>query len=144
MKLKSAVSKMPVQLGDHWLMLLVTVALFILVAVFVDLKPVVDENFSFQPATRSSNSLKRRRQKKMASVGGRARRTMAWDCLFGRHHRGWLRDFCAVRFSADATFQPCGACRLYHRHPGKPVRLAVARRCSIEKEIITSNAIMFA
>src|SRR5256885_2027770 len=33
--------------GSHWEMLAVTVVLFILVAVFVDLKPVVDENFFF-------------------------------------------------------------------------------------------------
>src|SRR5437868_14950306 len=45
MNLKTAVSKMPVQLGAHWWMLGMTVALFVLVAVFVDLKPVVDENF---------------------------------------------------------------------------------------------------
>jgi len=33
--------------GTHWLMLLVTMGLFGLVAAFVDLKPVVDENFFF-------------------------------------------------------------------------------------------------
>src|SRR3954467_9676763 len=33
--------------GGHWEMLAVTAVLFILVAVFVDLKPVVDENFFF-------------------------------------------------------------------------------------------------
>src|SRR5437660_2424721 len=33
--------------GAHWEMLAVTAALFILVAVFVDLKPVVEENFFF-------------------------------------------------------------------------------------------------
>jgi len=33
--------------GTHWLMLLVTIVLFGLVAAFVDLKPVVDENFFF-------------------------------------------------------------------------------------------------
>src|SRR5437016_3005730 len=47
MNFKTAVSKMPVQLGAHWWMLGMTVALFVLVAVFVDLKPVVDENFFF-------------------------------------------------------------------------------------------------
>src|SRR5947208_12904396 len=47
MNLKTAVSKMPVRLGAHWWMLGMTVALFVLVAVFVDLKPVVDENFFF-------------------------------------------------------------------------------------------------
>jgi hypothetical protein len=33
--------------GAHWEMLAVTAALFVLVAVFVDLKPHVDENFFF-------------------------------------------------------------------------------------------------
>lgn len=37
----------PGLLGAHWLMLLVTALLFGLVAAFVDLKPVVDENFFF-------------------------------------------------------------------------------------------------
>jgi len=37
----------PRLLGMHWLMLLVTAVLFGLVAAFVDLKPVVDENFFF-------------------------------------------------------------------------------------------------
>ena len=31
----------------HWEMLAITAVLFVLVAVFVDLKPVVDENFFF-------------------------------------------------------------------------------------------------
>src|SRR6266702_7448119 len=33
--------------GAHWEMLSITAVLFVLVAVFVDLKPVVDENFFF-------------------------------------------------------------------------------------------------
>src|SRR6266481_6405221 len=33
--------------GAHWQMIAVTIALFVLVAVFVDLKPHVDENFFF-------------------------------------------------------------------------------------------------
>src|SRR2546421_10976690 len=37
----------PGLLGMHWWMLLVTALLFGLVAAFVDLKPVVDENFFF-------------------------------------------------------------------------------------------------
>src|SRR2546423_6425176 len=37
----------PGLLGMHWWMLLVTAVLFALVAAFVDLKPVVDENFFF-------------------------------------------------------------------------------------------------
>jgi predicted RND superfamily exporter protein len=38
---------MPVRLGAHWWMLALTVVLLGLVATFVDLKPVVDENFFF-------------------------------------------------------------------------------------------------
>src|SRR5215831_9080546 len=34
-------------LGSHWLMLIITGVLFVLVATFVDLRPVVDENFFF-------------------------------------------------------------------------------------------------
>src|SRR5712691_7288570 len=37
----------PVLLGAHWEMLAITAVLFVLVAVFVDLKPVVEENFFF-------------------------------------------------------------------------------------------------
>src|SRR5260370_22313702 len=47
MKLSTAVSKMPVRLGAHWWMLGMTVVLLVLVAILVDLKPVVDENFFF-------------------------------------------------------------------------------------------------
>src|SRR5439155_167883 len=36
-----------IPLGSHWEMLAVTIVLLILVAAFVDLKPVVDENFFF-------------------------------------------------------------------------------------------------
>src|SRR6266702_4766718 len=45
MKVRFAIwKKLP---GAHWEMLAFTVVLFVLVAVFVDLKPVVDENFFF-------------------------------------------------------------------------------------------------
>ncbi len=37
-------AKKRISLGIHWETLAVTVVLFVLVAVFVDLKPVVDEN----------------------------------------------------------------------------------------------------
>src|ERR1700731_1718282 len=47
MKLSTAVSKMPVRLGAHWWMVRMTVVLLGLVAILVDLKPVVDENFFF-------------------------------------------------------------------------------------------------
>src|SRR5947199_3197039 len=47
MKLGTLVSKTPLHLGAHWWMLAVTALLFVLVAVFVDLKPVVEESFFF-------------------------------------------------------------------------------------------------
>src|SRR5205809_4876182 len=36
-----------IRFGSHWEMLAVTTVLFVLVALFVDLRPVVDENFFF-------------------------------------------------------------------------------------------------
>src|SRR6267142_7128011 len=53
-------AKMPVQLGSHWWMLALTGVLFGLVAVFVDLKPVVEENFFFSisdPQLRQSKKI---------------------------------------------------------------------------------------
>src|SRR5712692_11643610 len=47
MKLSTTVSNMPLRLGAHWWMLGMTVVLLGLVAILVDLKPVVDENFFF-------------------------------------------------------------------------------------------------
>src|SRR5438132_13182676 len=42
-----SMAKKRVWLGTHWEMLGVTAVLFVIVAAFVDLKPVVDENFFF-------------------------------------------------------------------------------------------------
>src|SRR5438067_1744519 len=59
----STVSKMTVRLGTHWWMLALTVALFVLVAALVDLKPVVDENFFFStsdPQYRQSKKIEQR------------------------------------------------------------------------------------
>src|SRR5437667_12405817 len=47
MKLLSNLWKKRVPFGAHWDMLAVTAVLFVLVVVFVDLKPVVEENFFF-------------------------------------------------------------------------------------------------
>src|SRR5438874_2156405 len=47
MKLLSSLWKKRVPFGAHWDMLAVTAVLFVLVVVFVDLKPVVEENFFF-------------------------------------------------------------------------------------------------
>src|SRR2546430_17218341 len=49
--------------GAHWEMLAVTAVLFVLVAVFVDLKPVVEENFFFStsdPGLGQSNKIDQR------------------------------------------------------------------------------------
>ncbi|PYI40816.1 MAG: hypothetical protein DMF12_12020, partial [Verrucomicrobia bacterium] len=62
MKLSTG-SKMTVRLGTHWWMLALTVALFVLVAALVDLKPVVDENFFFStsdPQFRQSKKIEQR------------------------------------------------------------------------------------
>src|SRR6195256_6660826 len=58
-----SMAKKRVSLGMHWEMLGVTVLLFVLVAVFVDLKPAVDENFFFStsdPGVRESKKVEQR------------------------------------------------------------------------------------
>jgi hypothetical protein len=52
-------ARKPLWLGGPWEVLAITVALFVLVAVFVDLKPVVDEIFSFRPAIQAFGSQKK-------------------------------------------------------------------------------------
>src|SRR5438034_2697623 len=50
-------------LGSYWLMLAIASVLFVLVAVFVDLKPVVDENFFFStsdPGVQQSKKVEQR------------------------------------------------------------------------------------
>src|SRR5438105_13915462 len=47
MKDPTTIWRPPGRFGAHWWMLLVTIVLFGLVVGFVDLKPVVDENFFF-------------------------------------------------------------------------------------------------
>jgi hypothetical protein len=56
---KRAVHGKALPLGLHWLMLVIAGALFALVAMFVDLRPVVDENFSFRRAIPVSAKRKR-------------------------------------------------------------------------------------
>src|SRR5881394_4004910 len=49
--------------GSHWLMLVIASGLFVLVATFVDLKPVVDENFFFStsdPGVQQTKKIERR------------------------------------------------------------------------------------
>src|SRR5204862_3704113 len=73
-------------------------------------------------------------KERLANLGGGTRGTMAWDCLFGRDHCCRLRDFCAVRFSADPTFRSGRACRHNHRYFGKPIRVAAAWWSPVENE----------
>jgi uncharacterized protein len=50
-------------LGSYWLMLAIATVLFVLVATFVDLKPVVDENFFFStsdPGVQQTKKIERR------------------------------------------------------------------------------------
>src|SRR6266700_1036703 len=61
--MKRTAPNKPRWLGAHWEMLAVTVVLFVLVAAFVDLKPVVDENFFFStsdPGFRQSKKIEQR------------------------------------------------------------------------------------
>jgi predicted RND superfamily exporter protein len=63
MKLLTAIWNKRLRFGTHWEMLAVTILLFALVAVFVDLKPVVDENFFFStsdPGYRQSKKIEER------------------------------------------------------------------------------------
>src|SRR5947208_9038221 len=49
--------------GTQWIMLAITILLFVLVAFFVDLKPVVDENFFFStsdPGVQQSKKVEQR------------------------------------------------------------------------------------
>src|SRR5437870_13518231 len=58
-----SMAKKRVWLGAHWEMLGLTAVLFIIVAVFVDLKPVVDENFFFSssdPGVQQSKKVEQR------------------------------------------------------------------------------------
>ena len=58
-----SMAKKRLWLGMHWEMLGVTAVLFVLVAVFVDLKPAVDENFFFStsdPGVRESKKVEQR------------------------------------------------------------------------------------
>src|SRR5437667_10373825 len=58
-----SMAKKRVWSGTHWEMLGVTVVLLVLVAVFVDLKPAVDENFFFStsdPGVRESKKVEQR------------------------------------------------------------------------------------
>src|SRR6266481_532049 len=51
------------RLDAHWEMLAITAVLFVIVAVFVDLKPVVDENFFFStsdPGVQQSKKVEQR------------------------------------------------------------------------------------
>src|SRR6266853_2885820 len=58
-----SMAKKRLSLGTHWEMLGVTALLFVVVAVFVDLKPAVDENFFFStsdPGVRESKKVEQR------------------------------------------------------------------------------------
>ena len=45
--LRAAKSRLSILLGNYWLMLVITAALLMSVLMFVDLNPVVDQNFFF-------------------------------------------------------------------------------------------------
>src|SRR5437879_11179583 len=57
------VTRVRIPLGSHWLMLLITGVLFVLVVTLVDLKPVVDQNFFFStsdPGIQQTKKIERR------------------------------------------------------------------------------------
>src|SRR5439155_26261440 len=81
-------------------------------------------------------------KERLVSMGGRARRAMARDCLFGCDLRCWLCHFRALRFSTDPTLRSRCARRPNHRHSGKPVRLAAAPWREVEKKVILDNWIV--
>src|SRR5436309_573639 len=61
--MKRATRDKALPMWSHWLMLIITGVLFVLVATFVDLKPVVDENFFFStndPGIRQTKNIERR------------------------------------------------------------------------------------
>src|SRR5438094_1963052 len=61
--MKRAVCDRALSLGLHWAMLAIASVLFVLVATFVDLKPVVDENFFFStsdPGVQQTKKIERR------------------------------------------------------------------------------------
>src|SRR5437867_6590255 len=61
--MKRAVCDRALPSGSHWLMLVIASGLFVLVATFVDLKPVVDENFFFStsdPGVQQTKKIERR------------------------------------------------------------------------------------
>src|SRR5436190_19539448 len=61
--MKRAIRDKAVPIWSHWVMLIITAVLFVLVAIFVDLKPVVDENFFFStsdPGIRQTKKIERR------------------------------------------------------------------------------------
>src|SRR5437773_1976060 len=61
--MKRAVCDRALSLGLHWAMLVIASGLFVLVATFVDLKPVVDENFFFStsdPGVQQTKKIERR------------------------------------------------------------------------------------
>jgi hypothetical protein len=109
------VTRVRIPLGSQWLMLVITGVLFLLVAMLVDLTPVVDQNFFF-----STNDAGIQQTKKI-------------DQRFRRSHRRRICYFRAIRFSTDAAFRPRSSCWMCHRYPGKSFRFAAARRRATEK-----------
>jgi hypothetical protein len=70
-------ARTPLWFGAQWLILAFTLGLFICVAVFVDLKPVVDENFFFStsdPGVQQSKKIEQRfpSQPQLILTAGRA------------------------------------------------------------------------
>src|SRR5260370_38012492 len=74
------------RLDAHWEMLAITAVLFVLVAVFVDLKPVVEEIFSFPRAIPDSGNPRR-----SSNVSRRSRKlSWRWRPAIFLHRVTWV------------------------------------------------------
>lgn len=71
---KRAVHAKALPLGLHWVMLVIAGVLFALVATFVDLRPVVDENFFFSTSDPGVQQSKKVEQRFLRS------RSSSWRC----------------------------------------------------------------
>src|SRR5216110_2608549 len=79
--MKRAVCDRALSLGLHWAMLVIASGLFVLVATFVDLKPVVDQNFFFStndPGILQTKKIERRFPSQPEVILAVSSRSRAW------------------------------------------------------------------
>jgi hypothetical protein len=114
------VTRVRIPLGSQWLMLVITGVVFVLVATFVDLTPVVDQIFSFQRMIRESSRPKRSSNRERT---GRAR--------FSDSYRGSALRRRNAPTQSGARFpllQSHGGCLVWSNDGGAvPINPAVSR-----------------